>query len=73
LENPKLLIVCDFDRYIIRTNFNGAVQDKIEFTNAEIDNPKNWRALRALFEDPEYLKPQRTTAQVTKILADNVL
>jgi hypothetical protein len=72
LENPPLLVVCDFDRYIIRTNFNGAVQDKIEFTNAEIDNPKHWRALRALFEDPEYLKPQRTTAEVTEKLAAQI-
>ena len=23
LENPPLLVVCDFDRYIIQTNFNG--------------------------------------------------
>jgi hypothetical protein len=27
LLNPPLLIVCDFDRYIIRTNFNGTVPD----------------------------------------------
>ena len=26
LLNPPLLVVCDFQRYIIRTNFNGAVQ-----------------------------------------------
>ncbi|MGA2604395.1 MAG: type IIL restriction-modification enzyme MmeI [Verrucomicrobiia bacterium] len=25
LLNPPLLVVCDFDRYIVRTNFNGAV------------------------------------------------
>jgi len=27
LLNPPLLVVCDFDRYIVRTNFNGTVQD----------------------------------------------
>jgi hypothetical protein len=26
LLNPPLLVVCDFDRYVIRTNFNGTVQ-----------------------------------------------
>ena len=70
LLNPPLLVVCDFDRYIIRTNFNGTVQETQEFTNDQIDRPENWRTLRALFEDPNLLKPQRTTAQVTTALAE---
>jgi len=69
LLNPPLLVVCDFDRYIVRTNFNGTVQEKHEFTNEQIDRPENLRILRSLFADPEYLKPQRTTAQVTEKLA----
>ena len=32
LLNPPLLVVCDFDRYIIKTNFNGTVQET--FTNS---------------------------------------
>jgi hypothetical protein len=72
LLNPPLLVVCDFDRYIIRTNFNGTVQETHEFTNAEIDKPENVRILRALFSEPEFLKPQRTTAQVTKDLAAQI-
>lgn len=70
LLNPPLLVVCDFDRYIVRTNFNGTVQETHEFTNDQIDRPENWRILRALFENPDFLKPQRTTAQVTKALAE---
>ena len=70
LYNPLLLIVCDFDRYIIRTNFNGTVQEIHEFIHDHIDRPENWRKLRAAFEDPEFLKPQRTTAEVTKKLAE---
>jgi hypothetical protein len=69
LLNPPLLAVCDFDRYIIKTNFNGTVQEVHEFTNSQIDRPENLRILRALFTEPEFLKPQRTTAQVTKDLA----
>ncbi len=72
LLNPPLLAVCDFDRYIIRTNFNGTVQEAHEFTNDQIDRPENLRILRALFEDPDYLKPQRTTAQVTERLAAHI-
>jgi type II restriction/modification system DNA methylase subunit YeeA len=70
LLNPPLLVVCDFDRYIIRTNFNGTVQETHEFTNDQIDRPENLRILRAVFENPDFLKPQRTTAQITKALAE---
>ncbi|MBI4326181.1 MAG: class I SAM-dependent DNA methyltransferase [Chloroflexi bacterium] len=70
LLNPPLLVVCDFDRYIVRTNFNGTVQETHEFTNEQIDRPENLRLLRALFEHPEFLKPQRTTLEVTKTLAE---
>ncbi|MEI7940316.1 MAG: DNA methyltransferase [Verrucomicrobiota bacterium] len=70
LLNPPLLIVCDFDRYIIKTNFNGTVQEIHEFIHDHIDRPENWRILLAAFEDPEFLKPQRTTAEVTKKLAE---
>ena len=72
LLNPPLLVVCDFDRYIVRTNFNGTVQETHEFTNAEIDRPENLRLLRALFENPDFLKPQRTTAQVTEKVAGQI-
>src|SRR5258708_31186027 len=51
LFNPPLLVVCDFDHYIIRTNFNGTVQETHEFTNADIDRPENLTILRAVFSD----------------------
>ena len=72
LLNPPLLVVCDFDRYVVKTNFNGTVQEVYEFTNDQIDRPENLRTLRALFTDPEYLKPQRTTAAVTEALAEKI-
>ncbi len=72
LLNPPLLVVCDFDRYIVRTNFNGTVQETHEFTNQQIDRPENLHILRALFSEPDYLKPQRTTAQVTEGLAETI-
>jgi hypothetical protein len=72
LLNPPLLIVCDFDRYIIKTNFNGTVCETHEFTNDQIDRPENLRLLRAAFENPDFLKPQRTTAQVTENLAAQI-
>ncbi len=72
LLNPPLLVVCDFDRYIVRTNFNGTVQEVYEFTNDQVDRPEHLKILRAVFSDPDYLKPQRTTAQVTENLAKTI-
>jgi hypothetical protein len=72
LLNPPLLVVCDFDRYIVRTNFNGAVQETHEFTNANIDTPENIRILRLLFTDPEGLRPVHTASKVTEDLAARI-
>ena len=72
LLNPPLLVVCDFDRYVVRTNFNGTVQETHEFTNAEIDTPRVQHLLRALFTSPDFLKPQRTTDEVTAKLAQQI-
>jgi len=72
LLNPPLLVVCDFDRYVVRTNFNGTVQETHDFTNANIDTPAVLHLLRAVFTNPDFLKPQRTTAEVTEKLAAQI-
>jgi hypothetical protein len=72
LLNPPLLVVCDFDRYIIKTNFNGTVQEVFEFTNRQIDDPKILELLRNVFTNPDYLRPLRTTARVTEELAEKI-
>ena len=72
LLNPPLLIVCDFHRYIVRTNFNGAAQETHDFTNAEIDSPAALRVLRAALSTPEELRPRETTADVTEKLAQKI-
>lgn len=72
LLNPPLLVVCDFERFIIRTNFNGTVQETYDFHLTRLDDPKNWRVLRALFTAPQSLRPVRTTAEVTEALASHI-
>ncbi len=72
LLNPPLLVVCDFERFIIRTNFNGTVQETYDFDLERMDQPVNWRVLRALFTDPDSLKPALTTAEVTEGLAGHI-
>jgi type II restriction/modification system DNA methylase subunit YeeA len=72
LLNPPLLIVCDFHRYVVRTNFNGAVQETHSFTNADIDSPAALRVLRAALAAPDELRPRETTADVTEKLAQKI-
>ena len=71
LENPPLLVVCDFDRYEVHTNFNNAVRQVLRFSNDELAKPDNLRILRAVFSDPEALRPKQTPAQLTEEVADD--
>ena len=78
LGNPPLLVVCDFDRYEIHTNFNNTVKRVYSFSNSDIpsDKPANGtsltpiQALRALFKDPESLNPGKSQARLTEEAAE---
>ena len=72
LLNPPLLVMCDFDRFIIQTNFNGTAKETHEFRSAQIDDPKILKLLRDVFTDPYFLKPARTAAEVTEKLASQI-
>jgi len=69
LENPPLLVVCNFDRYEIHTRFNNCVKTVYKFTNDEIPKPETLRTLKALFENPDALKPAKTVQAVTEDVA----
>lgn len=49
LESPPLLVVCDFNRFIIHANFTDAVPHEYAFTRDQIDTPEVLRLLRSLF------------------------
>lgn len=85
LGNPPLLVVCDFDRFKVHTNWTYTESWVYRFRNADIlsddavrvdtiaggpakDAPSltALQVLKALFEDPERLKPQRTTDEITQ-------
>ncbi|MGA3093842.1 MAG: DNA methyltransferase, partial [Dehalococcoidales bacterium] len=74
LENPPLLVVCDFENYEIHTNFTDSVTRVYRFKNADIASEvpvsgSGYTAvalLRALFEDPWRLNPGKTTAKLTE-------
>ncbi|CAN5540316.1 hypothetical protein BH24ACT18_BH24ACT18_13210 [soil metagenome] len=65
-ENPPILVVTYTDRFEVHTNFTGTVTEVHAFTNEELPDPKNLRVLRAMFEDPYSLKPDRTVESVTE-------
>jgi type II restriction/modification system DNA methylase subunit YeeA len=68
LENPPLLVVCDLDRFIVRTNFTNTVRKDYTFTLTDLrDRPAEpLRILRALFENPDELRPTKTRAELTE-------
>ncbi len=66
LQNPPILVVTDTDRFEVHTNFTGTVTEVHAFTNEELPDPENLRVLRAMFEDPYSLKPERTVESVTE-------
>ena len=66
LGNPPLLVVTDTRRYEVHTNFTGTVKSVYRFTNAELPRPENLKVLRALFYDPDALRPSRTVEGVTE-------
>jgi len=65
LQNPPLLVVTDLQTIVVHTNFTNSVKATHKFTVDELDQPENMRVLRAVFFDPESLKPGQTRAAVT--------
>jgi len=66
LENPPLLVVCDLDRIIVHTNFTGTVSVKHEIALESLSYARNIEIVRAVFHNPEVLRPGRTSVGVTQ-------
>ena len=66
LENPPLLVLCDLDRIVVHTNFTGTVAETHEIALEDLAEPRNIEILRAVFHDPEILRPGRTSVAVTQ-------
>ncbi|MDE3202269.1 MAG: class I SAM-dependent DNA methyltransferase [Acidobacteriota bacterium] len=74
LENPPLLVVCDMGIFEVHTNFTGSQTRVYRFTlddlltgapSANCALPP-LEVLRALFTDPEKLRPEAAAARVTE-------
>ncbi|HQL25324.1 MAG TPA: class I SAM-dependent DNA methyltransferase, partial [candidate division Zixibacteria bacterium] len=70
LANPPLLVACDMERIVVRTNFTGTVSVTHEIALAELAEARNLEILRAVFFEPAKLKPGRTRATITAEVAE---
>ena len=74
LDNPPLLVVCDLDRFEVHTNFTGTAKRVYAFDLADLSASVATAAsalppldvLRAVFTEPERLRPERTAEYVTE-------
>jgi type II restriction/modification system DNA methylase subunit YeeA len=72
LDNPPLLVVCDLERFEVHTNFTNTPATVHGFTLHDLrDSPKEpLRVLRAVMEDPEALRPDKTRDDLTAEAAE---
>lgn len=70
LENPPLLMVCDLDRFELRTNFTGTATKRYSFDLDTLDRPESLRVLKSLWTEPAALRPDETPEAVTQSVAD---
>lgn len=66
LENPPLLVVCDLDRFVIRTNWTNSVSEKHDFTLEDLREPRTLQKLKWVMSDPEQLRPGTTRQDLTE-------
>ncbi|WP_299131936.1 DNA methyltransferase [uncultured Amaricoccus sp.] len=65
LENPPLLVTCDTDRIVIRTNFTNTVQETHTLALDDLLDGAKRDLLRAVFTEPDRLRPKRTRDALT--------
>jgi type II restriction/modification system DNA methylase subunit YeeA len=72
LENPPLLVVCDLDRFEIRTNWTNTPTTVHSFALADLasDPAEPLRVLRAVMSDPEELHPREEATALTRDAAE---
>ena len=66
LQNPPVLVVSDINNIIIRTNYTNLPTRTISLTLDDLLKPESLKILRAVFNNPDELKPHETVASVTE-------
>ena len=70
LQNPPLLVVCDLQTFEIHTNFTNTVKEVHRFTVDDLVNPDTMRLLRAMFFNPDELRPGIRRSDITAEAAE---
>lgn len=70
LASPPLLVVCDLDRIIVHTNFTKTVSVTHEIALDQLGEPRSLEILRAVFFEPEKLRPGKTSEVITRAVAE---
>lgn len=65
LENPPLLVVCDLERFVIRTNWTNSVSEVHELVLEDLRDASNRELLKWVMSDPERLRPGTTREALT--------
>jgi type II restriction/modification system DNA methylase subunit YeeA len=66
LENPPLLVVCDLNRFRIRTNWTNSVSEVHEFALDDLRDATVRQKLKWVLSDPERLRPGKTRQALTE-------
>jgi type II restriction/modification system DNA methylase subunit YeeA len=66
LQNPPVLVVSDINNIVIRTNYTNLPTRTITLTLDDLLKPESLKVLRAVFFNPDELKPRETVAGVTE-------
>lgn len=70
LQNPPLLVVCDLETFEIHTNFTNTVKEVHRFTVEDLARPEILRKVRAMFHNPEELRPGTQRSDITEAAAE---
>lgn len=69
LNNPPFMVACDFQRFIILSNWTNQVQLKIEFSLQDLLQPEKISILKRVFRGDPSLKSGESRAQLTQKVA----
>ncbi len=72
LDNPPLLVVCDFYKIIVHTNFTNAPAEIHEISLQDLKTDRGLAILRAVFDDPDKLRPGITSQAITAEAASHI-
>jgi hypothetical protein len=70
LDNPPIHVVCDTVKFIIETRWTNTITVKHEFDLERLMEDEIFALLRAVFHEPEILRPKQTRASLTREAAD---